>query len=1041
MLNAIIESSLNNRFLVLMGTFFVAGLGIYSAINLPIDAVPDLTNVQVQVITEAPALSPGEVESLLSFPVEGAMSGLPNVEQIRSISKFGISVVTVVFQEGTDIYRARQLVGERLPRAAEAIPPGYGTPMLGPIATALGEVYQFQVKAAPGSGVTPMELRTLLDWYVAYQLRKVPGVTEINAHGGELKTYQVEVDPDKLGTLHLSMTDIFNALRNNNANVGGGYLIHEGEARYIRGVSQARSIEDIAAIVIDEREGVPVTIGRVARVHPAPMIRAGLATRDGQGEIVTGLVMMLIGQNGRRVVTDVKAEIAEIQKSLPPGVTIEPLYDRTHLINQTLSTVLHNLVAGGALVVLVLLAMLGNLRGGLIVALAIPLSMLFAANIMLATGLSASLMSLGAIDFGLIVDSSVIMIENCVRRLAHEGGSRSKLEIVRDAAIEVRKPTMFGELIIAIVYLPILALVGTEGKLFRPMALTVIFALAGSLVLSLSFMPVMASLGLKDKAEEKELWLIRFCKRVYIPVLDTFIGHPHLALALAIGLVLASIPVAWNMGAEFMPRLNEGDLLIEAVRIPSAALEGAVSASTQIETLLRTIPEVRMVYCKTGRPEIANDVMGVHQTDVWTMLKPQEDWRPGLTRDGLIKEMEDLLSEHVPGVKFGFSQPIEMRVNELVAGVKSDVAILIYGPDLDVLRQLATEVQRVLEPIHGGHDIKVPSTGRLPMLRIDVRRENLAYYGIKASDVLDVVSALGGTTVGTVFEGQRRFRMQVRLPESWRNDAEKIGSIPIIDPKGRPIALSELADIALEEGPSEVERENVQRRVYVGVNVRGRDIAGYVAEAQKAIDAQVKRPPGYMFRWGGQFEHLQTASQRLAIVVPVAMLMIFLLLYSTFHSMRLAALIYLAVPMAATGGVFALILRDLPFSISAAVGFIALFGVAVLNGLVWVSAVEHLRQEGVEPHEAAREAAIVRLRPILMTALVAGLGFIPMAVATTPGAEIQRPLATVVIGGLFTSTMLTSLVLPAIYPWFAHRPKRIELDPLSGSPPRAAWKG
>ncbi|MGA8349642.1 MAG: CusA/CzcA family heavy metal efflux RND transporter [Isosphaeraceae bacterium] len=1027
MLNALIQSSLANRALVLMATFLIAGLGVYSAINLPIDAVPDLTNVQVQVITEAPALSPLEVESLLSFPVEGAMSGLPNVEQIRSISKFGISVVTIVFQEGTDIYRARQLVGERLSRAAEAIPPGYGTPMLGPIATALGEVFQFQVKATAESKVTPMELRTLLDWYIAYQLRKVPGVTEINAHGGELKTYQVEVDPDKLGTYRLSMTDVFNALKNNNANVGGGYLIHEGEARYIRGVSQARSVEDISAIVIDERNGVPVTIGNVAQVHPAPMIRAGLATRDGEGEIVTGLVMMLIGQNGRKVVTKVKAEIAELQKSLPPGVTIEPLYDRTHLINLTLNTVLHNLVAGGLLVIVVLLAMLGNLRGGLIVALAIPLSMLFAANIMLATGLSASLMSLGAIDFGLIVDSSVIIVENCVRRLAHEGGARPKEDIVRDAAVEVLKPSLFGVLIIAIVYFPILALQGTEGKMFRPMALTVIFALAGSLVLSLTLMPVMASLALSDHAKEKDIWLIHWIKRLYAPVLDLFVHHPFIAVFMAAGLVITSVPIAWNMGAEFMPRLNEGDLLIEAVRIPSASLEAAVPMSTQIETLLKTIPEVRLVYCKTGRPEIANDVMGVHQTDVWTLLKSQDEWRPGLTREDLIEEMDKLLSERVPGVKFGFSQPIEMRVNELVAGVKSDVAVLIYGPELDVLRQLAAEVVQVVSHIPGARDIKVPSAGRLPMLRLRVRRDQLARYGIKASDVLAAVAALGGTTVGTVFEGQIRHALQIRLPVSWRNDPDRIGAIRIVDTQGRPIALKDLADIAFEEGPSEVERENIQRRVYVGVNVRGRDIAGFVAEAQAAIEAQINRPPGYMFRWGGQFEHLETASRRLAIVVPVAMLLIFLLLYSTFHSMRLAFLIYLAVPMAATGGVFSLILRGFPFSISAAVGFIALFGVAVLNGLVWISAVEHLRQDGFEPHEAAREAAIVRLRPILMTALVAGLGFIPMALATTPGAEIQRPLATVVIGGLFTSTMLTSLVLPSIYPWFARKARSVEL--------------
>ncbi len=515
MLNAIINSSLNNRFFVLMATLLVAGVGVYSALHLPIDAVPDLTNVQVQVITEAPALSPLEVDSLLSFPVSGAMSGLPDVEQIRSVSKFGVSVVTIVFREGTDIYRARQLVGERLPRAAEAIPSGYGNPMLGPIATALGEVFQFEVKATRESGLTPMDLRTLLDWFIAYQLRSVEGVTEINAHGGEMKTYQVEVDPDRLATYRLSMTELFNALRSNNANVGGGYLVRDGEARYIRGVSQARTIDDIAAIVIDERNGVPVTVRDVAKVYPAPMIRAGLATRDGRGEIVTGLVMMLIGQNGREVVNRVKDEIEALKKSLPRGVTIEPLYDRTHLINTTLSTVLHNLTAGGILVIVVLLALLGNLRGGLIVALAIPLSMLFAANVMLATGISASLMSLGAIDFGLIVDSSVIMIENCVRRLAHEGGTRPKLEIIRDAAIEVRKPTMFGELIIAIVYLPILALQGTEGKLFRPMALTVIFALAGSLLLSLTVMPVLAAMGLSSRPQEKEVWLIRSIKQVY----------------------------------------------------------------------------------------------------------------------------------------------------------------------------------------------------------------------------------------------------------------------------------------------------------------------------------------------------------------------------------------------------------------------------------------------------------------------------------------------------------------------------------------------
>jgi len=1024
MLNALIETALRNRFIVVMGTLLVAGMGVYSALNLPIDAVPDLTNVQVQVITEAPALSPLEVETLLSFPVEGAMSGLPDVEQIRSISKFGISVVTVVFQEGTDIYRARQLVGERLTKAADAIPKGYGTPTLGPISTALGEIFQFQVR---GKGVSAMELRSILDWFVSYQLRSVPGVTEINTQGGELKTFQVELDPDKLDQYHLSMTQVFDALKGNNANVGGGYLVREGEARYIRGESQAHGIEDIASIVVVVRDGVPVTIGKVAKVQLAPMIRAGLVTRDGEGEIVLGIVMMLIGENSRQVVNRVKDEVEKLKDSLPPGVTIEPLYDRTHLIGQTLGTVEKNLTEGGALVVVILLLLLGNIRGGLIVALAIPLSMLMAANIMLATGVTASLMSLGAIDFGLIVDSSVIMMENCVRRLAHEGGSRPKVDIIRDAAVEVRKPTMFGELIIAIVYLPMLALQGTEGKLFRPMALTVIFALAGSMILSLTLMPVLASLALGSKTKEEEVWLIRLLKRIYAPTLDAFVRRPAVAAALALGLVGVGVPVAMGLGAEFMPRLNEGDLVIEAVRIPSASLEGAVPASTQIEEILKKFPEVRLVYSKTGRPEIANDVMGVHQTDVWTMLKPQDEWRPGLTRDALIEEMDKALSENVPGVKFGFSQPIEMRVNELVAGVKSDVAALIYGTDLEVLRRLAGEVEHALSRVAGAQDIKSPSAGRLPMLRVSVRRDQLAQYGIKASDVLDAVAALGGTTVGTVFEGQRRFAIQVRLPPGWRNDPEKIGQIKVADPKGIPIPIRDLADIVPDEGPNEIERENVQRRAYVGCNVRGRDIAGFVADAKAAIAREVVLPPGYLIRWGGQFEHLQSATKRLLIVVPVALMLIFLLLYGTFGSTRLAALIYLAVPTAATGGIFALAARGLPFSISAGVGFIALFGVAVLNGLVWVSAVEHLRLEGVEPHEAAREAALVRLRPILMTALVAGFGFIPMALSTTPGAEIQRPLATVVIGGLITSTLLTTLVLPAIYPWFAGSSKEADV--------------
>ncbi|MCY2932773.1 MAG: CusA/CzcA family heavy metal efflux RND transporter [Planctomycetota bacterium] len=1017
MLNSLISGALQNRFMVLALTIIISIVGASAAIRLPLDAVPDLTNIQVQVITEAAALSPLEVETLLSFPVEGAMSGLPDVDQIRSISKFGISVVTIVFNEGTDLYRARQLVAERLPRAAENIPPGYGTPMLGPIATALGEIFQFEIR---GDGTKSlMDLRTLLDWQIAYQLRSVPGVTEINSHGGELKTYQIEVDPDRLANQKLTFSELVTALEGNSANVGGGYLTKGGESRYIRGVSLVTDPKEIERIVVRESGGVPVTIGDVAKIHPAPMIRAGLATRDGRGESVTGLVMMLIGENGRRVVNKVKEEIEHIKPSLPKGVTIETLYDRSNLINHSLATVKENLVVGGSLVIGVLLVLLGNIRGGLIVAMAIPLSMLFAANIMLATGLTASLMSLGAIDFGMIVDSSVIMIENCVRRLGHEGGTRSKIDIIREAALEVRKPTLFGELIIAIVYLPILALQGTEGKLFRPMALTVIFALAGSMVVSLTVMPVLASLFLSDKTVESEPWLVRLIKRFYEPLLSAALRHRMAVVGIAILLLVATVPVSLQLGGEFMPKLNEGDLLIEAVRIPSADLDGAVPMCTAIEKILKEFPEVNMIYSKTGRPEIANDVMGVHQTDVWTLLKDQSHWRPGISRDDLIEEMSTKLSNGLPGVRFAFSQPIEMRVNELVAGVKSDVAALIYGPDLDVLSELATNMEVVMARIPGARDVRAPSTGRLPTLKIAVNREQLARYGIKAQDVMDTIAALGGRTVGTVFEGVARHPIQIRLPEKWRNNPESISSILLMDPQGRAIPLSNLADVKFEEGPSEIERENVQRRAAVSANVRGRDIKGFVKEAQAEIAKHVPMPPGYRVRWGGQFEHLQTAIERLLIVVPIALSLIYLLLYTSLGSMRLAALIYLAVPFAATGGVFALMLRGMPFSISAGVGFIALFGVAVLNGLVWVSAVEHRRCEGSELQKAAHDAALERLRPILMTALVAGLGFLPMAANTSPGSEIQRPLATVVIGGLLTSTLLTTVVLPTIYPWFA----------------------
>jgi len=1023
MLSSLIDASLENRFLVLALVGLMALGGAYCALTIPIDAVPDMTNVQVQVVTKAGSLSPLEVERYVSYPVEATMNGLPNVEEIRSLSKFGLSLVTIVFKEGTDVYRSRQLVSERLGDAKDRIIQGYGSPNLGVLTTALGEVLQFEVK---GAGYSPMELRTLLEWEIAPQLRQTPGVTEINSHGGYYKTFEVTVDPDRLAGQGLALGELFDALSQNNSSAGGGYIVHYGEQRFIRGQALLKTVEDIERVVVRRRpKGVPLLVKDVATVNVAPLVRQGAVTRDGRGEAVTGMVMMLLGENSRNVVHEAKARLKEIEETLPGGVKLEVIYDRASLIERTLDTVLHNLVEGGVLVIVVLLLLLGSVRAGIIVAAAIPLSMLFATNVMAATGITASLMSLGAIDFGLIVDSSVIMVENCMRRLANGHAGKSHAEIVRDAAIEVRKPTMFGELIIGVVYLPILALQGSEGKLFRPMALTVLFALAGSLVLSLTLMPVLASMFLPKRMEEKDVWLIRVIKRFYAPLAARAIARPVLTTCLAVGLFAASVPVAGRLGAEFMPRLDEGDLLIEVVRLPSATLEDSIAMSTRIERLLKEFAEVKTVFCKTGRPEIANDVMGVHQTDVWVMLKPVDEWPAKKSRNELIDEISAQLADRVPGMKFGFSQPIEMRVDELVAGVKADVAVLLYGDDLEVLGRKAKEIEQLLQTIAGAADVKADYQANIPTLRVEVKPDRLAMYGVDSAEVMNAVATIGGNQVGQVLEGRARFPIIVRYPKAWRENAELLEQIPVGEVGGRQIPLGELADVILEETPPGVDHEATRRRTYVSVNVRNRDVAGFVYEAQRAIKENIVLPAGYTIRWGGDFENLQTASLRLSIITPVVLLMIFLLLYSTFRSARLALLIFLAVPMAASGGIYALALREMPFSISAGVGFIALFGVAVLNGLVWVSAAEQLRAEGVDPHEAARETALVRLRPVLMTALVASFGFLPMALSTTAGSEIQRPLATVVIGGLVTSTLLTALVVPAIYPWFAPRAARV----------------
>lgn len=1019
MLAQLIKLTLENRFLVLTGTALMAAAGLNAALHLPIDAVPDMTNVQVTVITDAGSLSPVEVERNVTQPVEVTMGGLPDVEELRSVSKFGISVVTIVFEEGTDIYRARQLVAERLSAAAARIPNGYGTPEMGPLTTALGEILQFEVR---GDGYTPMALRTILEWDVAPRLREVKGVTEINTHGGFYQTFEVRPDPARLSSYSLTFAQIFNALENNNAATGGGYVIHHDEQRFLRGQALIRNIADIEQIVIRrEGDGTPLLIRDIATVSIEPMTRQGAVTRDARGEAVTGLVMMLVGENSREVVGRVQERITEIEKTLPHGVRLEIIYDRSALIGRTLHTVIKNLFEGGALVILVLLVMLGSFRAGLITAMAIPLSMLFATSMMQMFGVTASLMSLGAIDFGLIVDSSVIMVENCIHRISHNAHGRSRIDVIRDAAIEVRKPTMFGELIISIVYLPILMLEGTEGKLFRPMALTVLFALAGSLVLSMTFMPAMASLTLPKKMSDKDVFLIRGIKFIYTPIVTRAIAHPVMTTLIAVAVFGISIPVGLSLGAEFMPRLEEGDLLVEAVRLPSATLEGAIGMSQQIESELVEFPEVKTVFCKTGRPEIANDVMGVHQTDVWVMLKDHHEWRLGMTRDELIEEMSQQLNDKVPGVAFGFTQPIEMRVDELVAGVKADVAVLIYGDDLETLATLSKDIEKTLRSIPGAVDVKADYQANLTTVTIVPDREALARYGIEAQQVMDVVEALGGREVGIIFEGRARFPIRVRIPDDWRSQIDRLKQLPVAEAGGKPVPLDELADIRIEETPPSVEHESNRRRTFVSANVRGRDVATFVAEAQRALEdvKNVTIPAGYEVRWGGDFENLQSASRRLIMITPIVLLMIFLLLYTSFKSTRLALLIYLAVPMAASGGIFALKMRGMPFSISAGVGFIALFGVAVLNGLVWVSAAEHLRKQRMPLPDATRETALSRLRPVLMTAFVASLGFLPMALSTSDGAEMQRPLASVVIGGLITSTLLTSLVVPAIYPWFA----------------------
>ncbi len=1017
MIEQIVHFSLRQRILVVLLSTILIGLGIWSAQRLPVDAVPDVTNIQVQINTAVPALAPVEVEKLVTYPIETAMSGLPDVEEVRSLSRYGLSQVTVIFKDHVDLYFARQLVLERLQAAKEEIPEGLGTPTMGPIATGLGEIYLYTVE---GEKYDPIELRTLQDWVVKPQLRTTPGVTEVNSIGGYEKQFQVLPDPQKLLAYGISLRDLFEALAQNNANAGGAYIEHEEEQYLVRGIGLVQSLEDIQNIVLGTRENVPVYVRDIAEVKVGPEIRTGSATRDGR-EAVLGTAIMLKGENSRVVSTRVREKLEEIGKTLPEGARIETVYDRTLLVNKTIHTVQTNLFEGGILVVAVLLVLLGNFRAALIVASAIPLSMLFALTGMVATQTSGNLMSLGAIDFGLIVDGAVVMVENIIRKLSERKKSeevsvtsKSYPEEVFDAAKEVARPVLFGVSIIAIVYFPILTLQGIEGKMFRPMALTVFLALAGSLLFTLTLIPALCSIFLGRHVVEKENKAFHYLLERYQQTLAWAMSHQRRVVMIALTCVLVSLLFFPLLGSEFIPRLDEESLSIQSVKPAGISLTESTKLAESLEKELLAFPEVSTTFSRTGTAEIATDPMGPNVTDTYIMMKKKVK-----NKETLIEKMEKAVSL-IPGMAFGFSQPIELRVNELIAGVRSDIAIKLFGDDLETLGEKGEEIQKVVSTIRGARDVRAEQITGLPILQVEIDRARIARYGINVAAVLEVIEmAVGGKSAGEVFEGIKRFDLVLRFPEKYRNSPEAIGNLLVTSPGGEKIPLAQLAKkIAIEEGPAQISHEQARRRVVIELNVRGRDIGSFVAEAKGAIERKIKLPPGYSLEWGGQFQNLEEARRRLLIVVPVSLLLIFILLFSAFNSVKQAALVFTGIPLAITGGVFALLIRQLHFSISAGVGFIALFGVAMLNGVVMVSYINQLRKEGVSLKEAVVKGAETRFRPVLMTALVASLGFVPMAFAHGTGAEVQKPLATVVIGGLISSTLLTLLVLPILYLWF-----------------------
>ncbi|MBK5545582.1 CusA/CzcA family heavy metal efflux RND transporter [Pseudomonas sp. TH04] len=1041
MFERLIQFAIEQRIIVLLAVLLMAGVGIASYQKLPIDAVPDITNVQVQINSAAAGFSPLETEQRITFPIETAMAGLPGLQQTRSLSRSGLSQVTVIFKDGTDLFFARQLVNERLQVARGQLPTGIETAM-GPISTGLGEIFLWTVEAEDGAlkedgtPYTPTDLRVIQDWIIKPQLRNVPGVAEINTIGGFAKEYQIAPDPKRLAAYNLTLSDLVTALERNNANVGAGYIERSGEQLLIRAPGQVASIDDIANIVITTSDGTPIRVRNVAQVDIGRELRTGAATENGR-EVVLGTVFMLIGENSRTVSQAVAKKLAEINRSLPAGVVAVTVYDRTNLVEKAIATVKKNLFEGALLVVAVLFLFLGNIRAALITAMVIPLAMLFTFTGMFTNKVSANLMSLGALDFGIIVDGAVVIVENAIRRLAHAQQRHGRLltrserlHEVFAAAKEARRALIFGQLIIMVVYLPIFALTGVAGKMFHPMAFTVVIALLGAMILSVTFVPAAIALFVTGKVKEEENLVMRTARRVYAPVLHWVMARRPWVFGLAVLTIVASGALASRMGSEFIPSLSEGDFAQQALRVPGTSLTQSVQMQQQLEkTLLAQVPEIERVFARTGTAEIASDPMPPNISDSYVMLKPKAQWPdPNKSRETLIADIQRA-SAIVPGSAYELSQPIQLRFNELISGVRSDVAVKVFGDDMAVLNKTAAEIAETLQKLEGASEVKVEQTSGLPVLTINIDREKAARFGLNVGDVQDTIAvAVGGRQAGTLYEGDRRFDMVVRLSDALRTDIDGLSRllIPVPALAGSAagqlgfIALSQVASLDLVLGPNQVSRENGKRLVIVSANVRGRDIGSFVEEAEAAINTQVKVPAGYWTTWGGQFEQLKEASERLRIVVPVALLLVFGLLFMMFNNLKDGLLVFTGIPFALTGGIMALWLRDIPLSISAGVGFIALSGVAVLNGLVMIAFIRNLREEGRALSVAVNEGALTRLRPVLMTALVASLGFIPMALATGTGAEVQRPLATVVIGGIISSTLLTLLVLPALYQW-AHR--------------------